>query len=266
MEIFINEKSLSGQYQDHTLTEGVNTFISAINTINNCKADKNIFTTEYFFNIEAIKGTHLNSILTDNKSLKDSFLLNIKNAQKWQNSQIHLATDSYVHNKIDYVSSSIAELAERKLRNTTMKGMLLNFTESIFGTLLFIDVLKNKTPTVRLDCSFDEDSVTKWLIREKFINPAAAYEATSKFPPKDYQTVLNNTAMFSLTTFVNQGRKVYSRIGTDELWVVDNQHYGASAHIEVFDSSTALHLGTSSINQVLLEAKYKVKKRKINLN
>lgn len=265
MQVFINEKSLHGQFSDHTIAGAMKTFISAVKTINDLQIDKRILTTKYFFNFNAIGEAHLDSILSSHKELKQTFFLNIKNASKWEDEMTHDLNSTYTYNESDYVTTSVAELSERKIQSELLKGFSLNFTNSLFAELLQIDVIKGTgNRTVTLDCSFDEDSVIKWLIDNEFINPNEAYNTASRATPRDYQTVLRDTGTFEPTELRNQGRKVYRRIGTNELWVVDNFHNGSEAHIEVFHEETRKHLGTSPIGEIKIEDQYKDPKKTLH--
>lgn len=269
MQVFINEKSLHGQFTDHTIADAIKTFISSIKTINDLQIDKRILTTKFFFDFKAIEETHLGSILSApaHKELQQTFVLNIKNSGKWEDERMHDPKSSYIDNRTgtNYVNTSIAELSERKIQVDELKGLLINFSQSLFAELLKIEVTKGiGNKKVILDCSFDEDSVIKWLITNRFIDPDEAYKATSKFAPRDYQTVLKNDTTFELTELRNQGRKVYKRVGTNELWVTDNFHIGTKAHIEVFHEETRKHLGTSPINEISIEVKYKDPDKTLN--
>ena len=265
MQVFINEKSLHGQFTVHTVEDAVKTFINTIQTINDYRLDKRIFTTQYFFNFNAINGVHLDSTLKANPDLKNTFFQNIKGASKWEDQRLHPAASSYVFNEINYVDSSIGELAERKLQNEDLKGFLLNFKVSIFDDFVQIDVLKDGAVNVTLDCTKDEDSVMDWLIRNNYIDPDEVYDLNSRSSPLDHQTVLRDKAVFQGMSVRNQGRKVYRRINTDELWVVDNRHYGNESHIEVFHRTTHEHLGTSPYNTIRLDTRYRRNGRSITL-
>lgn len=265
MQVFINEKSLHGQFNAHTVENAIRTFINTIQTINDYRLDSRVFTTQYFFNFNAINGVHLNSTLAENQELKNTFFQNLRGASKWEDQRLHTATSSYLSNDINYVDSSIGELAERKIQNGNLKGFLLNFKLSIFEDVGHIDVLKDGTVNVSVDCTKDEDSIMEWLIRNNYINPQEVYNINSRSSPLDHQTVLRDNAVFQGMAIRNQGRKVYRKVDTDELWVVDNLHYGTDSHIEVFHRTSGEHLGTSPYNEIRLETKYKVVGRSITL-
>lgn len=265
MQVFINEKSLHGQFTVHTVENAIRTFINTIQTINDYRLDSRVFTTQYFFNFNAINGVHLNSTLEANKELKNTFFQNIRGASKWEDQRLHSNTSSYVSNEINYVDSSIGELAERKIQNGDLKGFLLNFKLSIFDDSVQIDVLKDGAVNVSLDCTKDEDSIMDWLIRNNYIDPDEVYDLNSRSSPLDHQTVLRDNNIFQGMSIRNQGRKVYRRIDTDELWVVDNLHYGNDSHIEVFHRTSREHLGTSPYNEIRLETRYRVEGRTITL-
>ncbi len=265
MQVFINEKSLHGQYNDHTIEDAIRTFLTTINIVNGYQINKTVYATKYFFDLNAINGTHLGSILSSNNSLKETFFQNIKNAEKWQDNRVHQNNTTYTYNENDYVDTSIAELTERKFQNNELKGFLLNFTHSIFDEIGQIQVLRNGNINITIDCSYDEDSVINWFVQNNFIDPNEQYNTSSKIPPRDYQTILRNNTIFEMTQWRNHGRRVYRKIGSNELWVVDNMHYGNDAHIEVFRETDKEHLGTSPYNDIRIEIQYRDEGRNIEL-
>ena len=99
-----------------------------------------------------------------------------------------------------------------------------------------------------------------------FLDPNEAYSKDSRWPPRDYQTILKDHSVFERTSKKNQGRTVYKRIGTNELWCVDNEHRGVDAHIEVFDCITRKHIGISLINEIRVDNSRRVSGRTIDLS
>lgn len=43
---------------------------------------------------------------------------------------------------------------------------------------------------------------------------------------------------------------MYKRVGTSELWYVDNLHYGRDAHLEVFNETTKKQIAVSHIEMM----------------
>lgn len=264
VQVFINESSLHGQYAEHNLEDNIKNFLGTLSFINCQQFKSEVFTTQLFFNVsKAIKDQHIGSILERNSSLKSTFFENVKNMSKWENEQVHDSTSCYVYEKEDFVGKSIAELTERKLQDQEIKDVLVNFPVSKFGDKENIEVCKNETHNIVLHCSFDEDSVLNCFIQHKLIDPNQEYNVNSKCPPKDYQTVLKDNEKFTVTKHRNHNRKVFERIGYEQLWAVDNLHYGKDAHIEVFNKTTGEHLGTCPYNEVNIETKYKEKGRNL---
>ncbi|KAA6328382.1 hypothetical protein EZS27_022713 [termite gut metagenome] len=266
MQVFINECSLHGQYAEHNIEGAIRNFIGTLKFINDFKIAKNMFRAQYFFDVyKAFEDEHLGTILKQNPSLKSVFFENIKSVSKWEDSKVHDSSAKYIFENDDYVGTSIAELTERKIQNRQLKGVLINFQESKFENKEHIEICKNRVQCVHLNCPFDEGSVLKCFIDNGIINPNEDYDITSRHPPRDYQTILRDESTFKLTTYFNQSRRVYERINHDDLWVVDNFHYGKDAHIEIFDKTTGNHLGTSSYNAVKIETKYKKNDRNLFL-
>jgi hypothetical protein len=270
MQVFINECSIHEQYEnDHDFVESVKSFVKSIKYISELKHDKEIFKSDLFFYSKGLKDTHFETSLKKNKSINSLFNENFKliNPKSWDNDLTHKHEDSYIYNNVEYTTTSIAELSERKIIDNLIKGFLLNFTQSIFADKPHIEVLKNNLqPPVIIDCNYDSISIYNWLVENNFIIPSQIYDVTSKFPPTDKQTILNNSALFQLTTFQkNKGRNVYRKIGTNQLWCVDSLHYGNYAHMEIFNEVDCKHMGTSLYNQDNIDTSRAKSKRVIYL-
>jgi hypothetical protein len=82
------------------------------------------------------------------------------------------------------------------------------------------------------------------------------YDPTSTEPPKDFETILVKAPERFVSTGKRHGqsdRKIYRELATGYLYYVDNLHYGASAHLEVF-TAAGEHLGTANIETGELDA------------
>ncbi len=268
MHVFINEASLHGQFKDYNIQKCIRVFISAINFINHLNIEKKFFTSANIFFRKIIDDKLLSSNIPSIHSIQSILINNLKNAIKWEDQQLHIIDEIYEYNDNDYASSSVAEIAERKLRENNLKATLINFSESLFGYALQITVIKNFEKEIILDCVLDEDTIERWLISNDLIDHNEQYDISSRIPPRDYQTVLKNPVEFEVTNYQPQhGRKVYRKKNTNELWVVDNssRHATPKAHIEIFDEVTKRHLGTSLYNVIELRPEYKVENRFMDL-
>lgn len=267
MQVFINECSLDEQFNPHNLEEAIKTFLQSINSLNQFN-NKTVFKSILFFNYKVIKGTHIETSLKANFSLNTVFIQNLKNAINWEESQTHDISAQYIYNEENFVSTSVAEITERKIKSPLLKAVLINFIDSKFGNNTQISIIKNGNFTTNVDCAFDVTSIHEWLIENGYIDPLAIYDESIGLPPLDKQTVLINEA-FEPTQWRNgcYGRKVYRLRGTNQLWAVDSslKHSTNKAHIEVFDEITKMHLGTSIYNAINLNTKYKKSNRSINL-
>lgn len=271
MEVFINECSLEGQYaNDNVFHESIKLFVKSIQCLINIDKEKQVLKSNYFFDYRGFNGSHLGTSLKSDRSINDLFTLNLQkiNPKVWDLNKIHDEKSTYVFNKVDYVTKSVAEIAERERSINEYKGFLLNFKDSSFSTNTSINVIKNKKEIILVDCAHDPISVYNWLVKNECIKPNEKYDESSKIAPADCQTILNDSKLFELTTYPrNNNRKVYKKTGTTELWAVDgwNKHAGNKAHIEVFDENSKKHLGTSLYNENNLNTKYLKKNRTINL-
>lgn len=271
MQIFINEASLHEQYRNrYHFLDSFGIFLSSIKRISEIKNKKEVFNSNSLFYCCGLSGEVFQSTIKSNPNLNQAFTLNLQqlNPKSWQSDQKHEAESNYKYKKEDFVTTSVAEIAERKNQDKELTGFLLNFSESKFGDGPTIDVIKDEVETICIDCNITPEDIEQWLIAKKFINPNEKYDEKSGIAPADFQTVLKDDTVFEKTTYPrNNGRIVYRKKGTNELWVVDSalKHAGAKAHIEVFDETTQKHKGTSLYNQINLDDKFKDGKRTINL-
>lgn len=266
MQVFINEKSLQGQYTAGNVEQGIKIFLSVLNFLDNLKDKGTVFKSTLLFNEQAIRNVHLNAILPLNGDLLNAFLLNLKSAGKWESERLHSVGDYFRWKSEDVSGTSVAEVAERKLQNSSLAGGLLNFSGSTYSAQLQIEIKKNAEVEVELDCVYNEETLIIWLRKHGLIPQHDAYDVNSKTPPLDDQTVLANPA-FEKTIFKNKGRRAYRLIGTNQLWVVDASegHIIGAPHLEVFDEISGKHLGTSLFNVIALDTKYK-RNRRIRLD
>ena len=266
MQVFINEKSLQGQYTAGNVEQGIRTFLSVLSFLDKLKDKGTVFKSTLLFNEQAIKDVHLNAILPWNGDLLNAFTLNIKSAAKWESERVHSDDDHFAWKADNVSGSSVAELAERKIQNNLLAGVLLNFSDSTYSSELQIGIKKNANVDVELDCSFNEATLIVWLRKHGLISQHDAYDVNSKTPPLDDQTILAD-ARFEKTVYKNKGRRAYRLIGTNQLWAVDASegHIIGAPHLEVFDEISGKHLGTSLYNVIALDKKYK-RNRSIRLD
>jgi hypothetical protein len=264
MQVFINEKSLHSQFTAYNIARAVKTFLSAIAVLNEWEIQRETFTSNSIYNSTPIPKVMITNIIKGDKELNDHFLNNLKSWAYWEDSIQHDATATYTFSENNYVNSSVAEITERMINDKSLNAFLLNFSDSIFGHSISIEVVKAPSTMIATDCVYDGDSATAWLISKNIINPAALYSVSCRFPPKDFQTVLLKSGSFVETQYLNQNRKVYRRIGYNQYWVIDNFHYGTDAHIEVF-SLKGKHLGVSDINRIEVDSRYKDKDKTLDL-
>lgn len=257
MELILNERSLHGQFGVWNVKEAVKRFLSAVRSVNDSGLEKRVWTSGSFFAVEVMAGVRLDNILDDDRELKEAFLQNIRNAEKWEDDCHQNLECSYQHNQLEYVNSSVGERTERHLNLPNDPGTLINFGGSVFEEAASIFVIKIPGEGCHIDCVLDNDTMDAWLISKGLVDPTLDYNIKSRNPPKDYQTVLIKKTGFARTSRRNQGRTMYLRTGYDQYWVVDNFHIGPYAHIEVFDAASGDHLGTSPINSINLQTKYR---------
>lgn len=267
MQVFINEKSLQGQFTHGNIEPAIKTFIATLAVLEKVKQRGPTFKSNVFFNEEAIKGVHLNSILVNSGDLLKGFLNNIKNAEKWEDSQLHDLNTMYSCLGDVVTGSSVAEIAERKSQNNLLPSLLVNFIDSTYSQDINLAVEKEESSIIELDCSHNETTVLSWLRLNDLVAKHDQYDESLRIPPLDDQTVLGG-ARFEITPYKNRGRRAFRLIGTNQLWSVDASegHLFGKPHIEVFSEIDGLHMGTSIYNEINLDETRKVNLRRINLN
>lgn len=273
MQIFINESSLDSQYtNEYDLVTSIKMFLKSINRLSEHKTigQDHFFKSEYLFYSCGFSDTQLGSSLKKNPSINLLFVQNLNkiSPKVWQKEQVHDNNSTYEYGLDNYTGYSIAELTERKLRDSELKGLLLNFVNSRFNDLDQLEVVKNKSESTKVDCVTTELDIEKWLIRNSFYDADEDYDINLGLPPRDDQTVLKDKTIFERTSYPkNNGRTVYRRKGHNQLWVVDGslKHAKSKAHIEVFDETTCKHLGTSLYNKIEVDPEYIGKNRYIRL-
>lgn len=269
MEIFINEVSLEGQYiTEAEFREAIKEFNSIFELINQkikvkklYKEDSNIYA-----NYEAIRGSSFNASLNQikDKSLKIAFInivFNKLNPKEWRQEQVHSAADLYdcllQDNDFKNVGdTSLAEVAERKLQNNNNIYLLINFIKSSFkaphpdiSNCCLITIIKNNDELnhICLD-TLDSKLALEFWLEQKLNLSKLQYPLDSTKPPRDEQTILQDTARFKKTSFQYDGRCIYCELATGTYWYVDNLHFGKAAHLEVFDKTGTNHLGEADLN------------------
>lgn len=253
MELYLNENSLSEQFPDNrSFLESIKRLIAIFEYISTLPFEKRFWKSKYFYSNMGVPAIHFGTCLKSNPQINRAFVENLDklNPKNWETSQVHNPHHSFTAIDINFCTKSIAEATERQLRNPLSKNLLINFEPSIFSDFLKISVVKNNAETVELSNSNSVDSIYQWLVLNDFIQPNAQYDQNSKVPPLDEQTVLRDTELFHVTNIYNKGRKVYKREGFNEYWVVDSspRHANDKAHLEIFDSITGVHIGTSLYN------------------
>lgn len=268
MEVYINEQSLHSQY--HSNNDFKNALLIVIASLNSLEEIKPvILRNELLYLMPPIRNTNLGALLKANSDLSYRFkdAIQKNNVKSWEGNRVQV--DSVVYKYVEEIcnESSMAELAEKKYNDSDFKGFLLNFQNSKFGDSSEILISRDKEDVI-LNCAYDVNSINQYLISNNLIDENNDYDEALKIAPTDLQTVLKDSSIFERTNYPkNNGRTVYRRIGTNQLWTVDGatKHATVKAHIEVFDENTRKHLGTSLYNIIHVDVSYLDPKRKITL-
>lgn len=247
IEAFLNECSLNGQFPSRVQ------YLSALDTLNlvlkvllKYKAMKHDIKTFRFHRNIYDKNIYNCCTFRQEASEKKSdgyknfrLYLDRLAATDWTINKSYSCIDNFYCNGIDVSETSMAEAAERQTANQNKHDILLNFVYSKFSNACI--VVKNQSIKISIE-TFDSSPFLETSLNHHF----TPYLPSAKEPPTDPETILIDSARFTLTAKRNQSRKVHFEIKTGRYWCVDNLHYGISAHLEVFDS-TGNHLGEANI-------------------
>jgi len=219
---------------------------------------------ELFYDSQNIK-TFLQKIavLFENEYLQKpstQLKISLQSATDWRTSAVQQAECSYVlwfleQFEVKAVSNStLAEMVERILSQTTEKYLLLNLNQSIRINRQFLPVFKDcKHITglpqfVHIELIADEKAFQLW------------WEIYQKQEGKSHFSLLNRQR-FSRTHLVEQGKTVYKEVSTSRYWYLDNLH---KDHYEVFNAQGE-HIGIANL-QGEIDYSKKEKGRRILVN
>ena len=189
------------------------------------------------------------------------------NPKEWRKEQVHSSTDSFdclmINEQYKVVNdTSLAEIAERKLQNSSSTYLLLNFINSSFNLVhphitncCLITIVKNNDVVncIKLDGLDNKSALENWL-EHTFNLSCSVYDELSNDPPTDEQTILRDKQRFQKTSSRCHGRAIYREVATDRYWYVDNLHGRKSAHLEVFNKAKT-HVGEADIEGNIYECK-----------
>jgi hypothetical protein len=256
LQMFINEYSLEGQFWDSLeFEEAVLSLISIVESINEKHFDCLIYKTALMENYRAIQHHNFRASLNKitNRDVKQHFIRIIfdKNmTNEWTVDQMHNENDSYTIQLDDrnpnVTGTSIAESAARKLIMQNIFIGLINFKNSSLPKNREIHILKNADTNIMVDTFDDRKDIDIWF-EANFHISIFEYSIESQHPPNDKQTILRDKSRFQALDKICQGRRLYQELLTRKYWVVDNLHFGAGAHLEIFDKQGD-HIGESDLN------------------
>jgi hypothetical protein len=240
-EIFINEFSLQAQFQ--SISEFETAIVNFIALIDEIKA-KNNFNGDFyrgniFINFQAIKNENFQKTFNQLKQADKVRFKNLltKGFKDWQNQQLHQMNDNYIliGTLQNITNTSIAEVTERKIQNSDIAFLLINFVNSTFNVChkkyslcQIIAVSKNGQTPIELDCLDNKDAFEQW-VQDKL--------DTRNFLEK-------NPERFQKTQETFQGASIYIESKIHKYWYLDNLHKN---HFEVFNKE-GNHLGEANLN------------------
>ena len=209
--VYLNEQSANGQYNGHPWQKGLTEMFNCLDLFRTQKSQSSrYYSADLYTRPFLYDGTVLSSVLKKNPDYNRKFR--------------HYLKDFSLSGQAADASLSAGPISIR-----------LNFQygpcpdDSTKGSFSSVELL---LPYLK----------AKGLI-------ASSYDSTSSIPPRDDETFLADKNVFQMTQHAFQGRKMYRKIGTSELWYVDNLHYGMDAHIEVFNETTKKQIAVSRVDK-----------------
>jgi hypothetical protein len=248
MEVFLNELSLHGQFQDVGLVvnavESINRILFRVADID-CEK-RLMYDTSLYYRVttpDSIFSACLAHL--PDKDVRRQFKILLEKASKWRDEPKQKACDYYCGG--DNVSNtSVAEFFERHIGGVF--GFLLNFGGSNFGGNHQVEMIKMQAAPVRIYSVTTLAHLEKWAEDYPQFG-LGKYNPNSGRTPLDTETVLRDRGRFLRTKVKNHGRAVYLERETGLYFCVDNLHeFGA--HLEVFDANGA-HIGEANLEGVI---------------
>lgn len=266
IEIYFNERSIHEQFYNRTdAYSALKVFFSVLNLIGDLSVEHRFFRNNDPIKIsKALRDEYLIATIdrVPDRSLKQAIIevwYSRLRAIDWTNERAHSPGDVFACNGDQVTETSMAELAERTFRNTTLVGTLFNFPKSRYAGRDTICVTKNNSDARDLQCVEERLGMATWLSSVLQLRDLS-YDYHSPQPPNDERTVLRDRVRFARTNQINGGRRVYKEVETGYYWYVDNLHFGTSAHLEVFDPC-GMHIGEADVQGTLDETKRDPTKR-----
>ncbi|KJU87658.1 hypothetical protein MBAV_000148, partial [Candidatus Magnetobacterium bavaricum] len=110
---------------------------------------------------------NLITVLNNLGELKKLFMEIYNKITYWGNNRLTNIADSFycIETHLNITNTSIAELAERKLKNKNSKYLLVNFTNSIFKNYDSGTINKNEPIHIKIDCIDNDKDASIWLER-----------------------------------------------------------------------------------------------------
>jgi hypothetical protein len=185
------------------------------------------------------------AILFDNEYLQKpstQLKINLQTSTDWRTNSVQQPECSYVLWFLDQFevkavnNSTLAEMVERILSQTTDKYLLLHLHQSIGINRQFLPVFKDcrhiaSLPQfVQIEFIADEKEFQLW------------WDIYQKNDGKRHFSLLNRQR-FTRTHLVEQGKTVYKEVSTNCYWYLDNLH---KDHYEVFNAQGE-HLGIANL-------------------
>lgn len=242
VSVFLNEVSLQGQYTPSDIEKKISDVISCLDALSLCTDGcmNKYYIPEALYR-RPVYGdkTELQSFLKQHKEWKKLFQLRLKDFLHADMTDVSAC--KYREDIYDLTCLNVA-CKSALVEDTT----LVNFPLSIFPNPS-VDI-KYGEETVAINSFDNSEELRDYLVNKGLLGKV--YDKNSSCPPHDDETILVDSNVFAVTGHSYQGRKMYRRTGTEELWYVDNLHYGQDAHIEVFNENTKKQIAVSRIDKI----------------
>lgn len=263
LHFFLNEWSFQGQFYDlDSFQRAAVAFLALIERARQSLANSigTLWKSALFMSAEPIAGKPLGYLLNQfNREIYEQWrdiVYNRTNPPSWNSFSAQQEGAQYtlelsVQNYHDVSGTSIAELSARRLVDADYCGCLITISDSPSAGHDLLNTLEEIGSTKR---RIQINSLERIAALEAWLNTALAvpaYGDRDTIPPTDEQTCLADRQRFMRTNFDVQGRRIFLEKTSERRMYVDNLHYGAKAHLEVFDRYKR-HLGAALLTGVLI--------------
>lgn len=263
VDFFVNDASLHGQYTtDQAAWKAIVKLLSLVARLKEygLHADR-----PRLFSADVVRGSSLSQLLARSPTdLERTFKIGLKEARvRTPPSSDDCPPNGWVaagvggHVSCDVAGSMMAIAGYLTLSGTCGGAGLLDFVSSRWSDFTRVAVEHSSLGRCELDRAESVEQLDI-LVPPRGPRPYTAEDRA----PRDDETVLIDETRFRPLSHFNQGRRVWLGLQTEYRYCVDNGHFGAAAHLEVFDHR-GRHVGVANLATGAIDRSGQVRGRRL---